>query len=208
MSRTTSLRIADLVDVLPAETVVRLDGTSGRLRELELTGDVVRSLGAVLERAQGETGAGFLVVGHFGSGKSHFLAALGELLAEPSLAPGLAGWDSRLRALAASARPSLVVPVPLVEYRADASLEDVVWRRAWQALGKPGPAITTDRVESSSAQSNSGRPAVLSCTGRSASSPSQDRSNDLPGLPRPGWATAFPPVLRRCFDFGMRQPDH
>src|SRR5215470_3805253 len=102
-SRSSRGRIADLVVVTAAETVVRLDGTSGRLSELVLTGDVVRSLGAVLERAQGETGAGFLVVGHFGSGKSHFLAALGELLAEPSLAPGLAGWDSRLRALAASA---------------------------------------------------------------------------------------------------------
>ena len=140
--------IADLVDVNPAETVVRLDGSSGRLRELVLTGDVVRSLGAVLERARGETGAGFLVVGHFGSGKSHFLAAVGELLAEPSLARGLAAWDGRLSQLAASARPSLPVPVPLVEYRADASLEDVVWRRAWQALQTPAPAIGTDHVES------------------------------------------------------------
>ena len=27
----------------------------------------------------------------------------------------------------------------------------------------------------------------------------------LPGLPLPGWATAFPHGFRRCFDFGMAQ---
>src|SRR5262252_3000533 len=148
VSRRASRRIADLVAVTAAETVVRLDGGSGRLDQLVMTGDVVRSLGAVLEAAHGQTGAAFLVVGHFGSGKSHFLAALGELLVEPSRARELAAWDSRLRELAQSARPSLAIPVPLVEYRADASLEDVVWGRAWQALEKPAPAVTSDHVES------------------------------------------------------------
>ena len=147
-ARSSRRRIADLVAVTAAETVVRLDGGSGRLDELVMTGDVVRSLGAVLEAAHGQTGAAFLVVGHFGSGKSHFLAALGELLVQPSRARELAAWDSRLREMAASARPSLAIRVPLVEYRADASLEDVVWRRAWQALHAPPPAITSNRVES------------------------------------------------------------
>ena len=124
-------RIADLADVTAAETVVRLDGPADRLAELVLTGDVSRSLSAVLEAARGPTGAGFMVVGHFGSGKSHFLAAVGELLAAPERAPALAWWDGAKRAIAAAARPSLVVPVPLVEYRADAALEDVVWRRDW-----------------------------------------------------------------------------
>jgi hypothetical protein len=139
-------RIADLVDVTAAETVVRLDGTPGRLDELVLTGDVTQSLTAVLEAARGPGGAGFLLVGHFGSGKSHFLAALGELLADPARAR-CRGWDDRARELARSARPSLPVAVPLVEYRAEANLEDVTWRRAWAALDRePAPSLGSDRA--------------------------------------------------------------
>ncbi|HKF79038.1 MAG TPA: DUF6079 family protein, partial [Candidatus Dormibacteraeota bacterium] len=147
MPTVAARRIADLVEVTAAETVVRLDGTGGRLHDLVLTGDVVRSLGAVLESAQGPTGAGFLVVGHFGSGKSHFLAALGELLTDPAGARGLAGWDPGVRDLAASSRPSLAVPVPLVEYRAEASLEEVVWQRGWRVLQTAPPPLTSDRSE-------------------------------------------------------------
>jgi hypothetical protein len=138
-------RIADLVEVTAAETVVRLDGAPGRLDELVLTGDVTQSLMAVLEAAQGPTGAGFLLVGHFGSGKSHFLAALAELLADPPAAR-CRGWDDRARELARSARPSLPVAVPLVEYRAEANLEDVTWRRAWSALDREPPPLGSDRT--------------------------------------------------------------
>ena len=139
-------RIADLVEVTAADTVVRLDGARGRLSELVLTGDVTRSLAAVLEAARGPRGAGFLLVGHFGSGKSHFLAALGELLAEPALARSLSRWTGRDLEAAVTARRSLPVPVPLVEYRAEANLEDVTWRRAWHALGREAPPLGTDRA--------------------------------------------------------------
>jgi Family of unknown function (DUF6079) len=139
-------RIADLVDVTAADTVVRLDGAPGRLDELVLTGDVTRSLTAVLEAAQGPRGAGFLLVGHFGSGKSHFLAALAELLADPSRARELRRWDGRTRELAMGARPSLTVGVPLVEYRSEANLEEVAWARAWRGLDREAPALGTDRT--------------------------------------------------------------
>jgi hypothetical protein len=128
--------IADLVVVAAVETVVRLDGRGGRLGELVLTGDVTHTMGALLRQATGPAGAGFFVVGHFGSGKSHFLAAVGELLADPA-ATRLTGWDRSLRALATACQPHLVVPVPLVEYRSDAVLEDVVARRAWAMLDRP-----------------------------------------------------------------------
>src|ERR1700730_2732445 len=105
-------RLGDLVEVADVDTVVRLDGTGDRLGELVLTGDVVDSLGAVLEVANTAVGAGFFVVGPFGSGKSPFLAAVGELLAGPSVAAGATAWDSGLRGLAAGARRSLIVAVP------------------------------------------------------------------------------------------------
>src|SRR5260370_29120573 len=138
-------RIADLVEVTAADTVVRLDGSPGRLGELVLTGDVTRSLAAVLEVARGPSGGGFLLVGHFGSGKSHFLAALGELLADPALARSLRRWEGRELEAALTARRSLPVRVPLVEYRSEANLEDVTWRRAWQALTREAPPLGSDR---------------------------------------------------------------
>lgn len=142
--------LSDLVEVAAVDTVVRLDGPTGRLGELVLTGDVVQSLTSVLEvaaTASEEGGAGFFVVGPFGSGKSHFLAAVGELLARPSAAEGLVGWGEGLRKLAGAARPSAVVAVPLVEYRARAALEDVAAERAWRSIGQaPPPDAGADRL--------------------------------------------------------------
>ena len=136
----TGPTLADLIEVADVDTVVRLDGTGGRLAELVLTGDVIASLTAVLHAATGDTGAGFFVVGPFGSGKSHFLAALGEVLSGPPARAAVPGWDRRLRDLADGARPSLAVAVPLVEYRASAALEDVLVERARRALGHSPPA--------------------------------------------------------------------
>ncbi len=153
-------RLGDVVEVVESETVVRLDGTTGRLAQLVLTGDVVGSLSSVV-RAAGDgpqsaadeavgTGAAFFVVGPFGSGKSHFLAAVGELLANPQGAvrtiATAAGWPDELRRDTSGARPSLAVPVPLVEYRARARLEDVVEERAWRTLGQEPPGPSDDRA--------------------------------------------------------------
>jgi hypothetical protein len=138
--------LGDLVEVAQVDTVVRLDGPGGRLAELVLTGDVVESLSKVLAAAGGETGAGFFVVGPFGSGKSHFLSAVGELLADPAAAAHLAGWDRDLRRMAEAAQVSIQVSVPLVEYRAKAGLEDVVAERAWRALGVRPSDAGTDRL--------------------------------------------------------------
>lgn len=139
--------IGDLVELAEVDTVVRLDGPGRRLGELVLTGDVVDSLSAVLAEASGAAGAGFFVVGPFGSGKSHFLAALGELFADPSAAESLPGWDASLRHRAAGARASLAVGVPLVEYRAEARLEDVVAIRVGRALHQAPTAAGADRAQ-------------------------------------------------------------
>ncbi len=143
-------RLGDVVEVVDTETVVRLDGTAGRLAQLVLTGDVSGSLSSVLQAASAASGAAFFVVGPFGSGKSHFLAAVGEILADPQGAAqktaGAAGWSEELRLDASSARRSLAVAVPLVEYRARARLEDVVEERAWRALGQSPPGPSDDRA--------------------------------------------------------------
>ncbi len=138
--------IGELLKVTEVETVVRLDGPGGRMAELVLTGDVASALEDVLAAASGPSGAGFFVVGPFGSGKSHFLSAVGELMTGTAEAPS--SWVATLRGAAAAARRSLPVRVPLVDYRAEAALEDVVRTRAWRALGLKEPAGGADRFES------------------------------------------------------------
>ncbi|MGH9185349.1 MAG: DUF6079 family protein, partial [Acidimicrobiales bacterium] len=135
--------IADLVEVADVETVVRLDGGTGRLRDLVLTGDVVHALEAVLASST-DRGGGFFLVGHFGSGKSHFLAALAELVGSHDQAE-LDSWPHGLREAAKGAGRLLSVPVPLVEHRSGAPLEDLVLGRAWRALEQEAPPAGTDR---------------------------------------------------------------
>jgi hypothetical protein len=142
--------IDQLVEVASVETVVRLDGRPGRLSELVLTADVSGALSAVLEARAQQAGAAFFLVGHFGSGKSHFLAAMAELaeLAGKDAdadAVATAGWGQALRDAARRARPAVAVAVPLVEHRATAQLEDLVLGAAWAALGRPAPPAGTDR---------------------------------------------------------------
>jgi hypothetical protein len=135
--------IDQLVEVAAVETVVRLDGRPGRLSELVLTADVTGALSAVLEARAHEAGAAFFLVGHFGSGKSHLLAALAELATLAGDATS--AWGPALRDAAGRARPAVAVAVPLVEHRATAQLEDLVLGAAWAALGRPSPPTSTDR---------------------------------------------------------------
>ncbi len=138
-----ALTIADLVEVADVETVVRLDGRPGWLRELVLTADVVQALEAVLGAR--EDGGGYFLVGHFGSGKSHLLAALAELAGAADSAP-LGTWPPGLRYSATAVMDRVLgVAVPLVEHRAGAPLEDLVLGRAWRALDRDSPPAGTDR---------------------------------------------------------------
>ena len=56
-----------------------------------LTADVTNALSAVLEAQAREAGAAFFLVGHFGSGKSHLLAAIAELAEAPVARMATAG---------------------------------------------------------------------------------------------------------------------
>lgn len=136
--------VGDLVSVAEVDTVVRLD-SEGLLGELVPTGDVENALAQIIQAASGATGRALFVVGPFGSGKSHLLAAAGELLSAPEKAP--ARWPSALSSSAAQVRRSLAVKVPLVEYRAEVALEDVVRERSRRALGLDLATGGADRSE-------------------------------------------------------------
>ena len=138
--------IADLVEVAAVETVARLDGRPGWLRELVVTGDVAQCLEAVLERVQWRRvpTRGPLRVrqvalprrgrraGRRGGARHHDLSA----------------WPAALRDSVSAFPRSLAVAVPLVEHRAGAALEDLVLLRAWQLVGEPAPPRGTNRAES------------------------------------------------------------
>lgn len=113
------------------EQYLVVDG--GNLAAVEV---LFRSLGA----AEGK-GAGFLLHGPHGAGKSHFLTLLGLLLeypqawaafsrTHPEYEPIAEAWQARGR--------MLVVPVPLDEHRGSRELlEDIVFDRTEEELRRP-----------------------------------------------------------------------
>ena len=188
--------IGDLVTVAEVDTVVRLDGPGGLLADLVLTGDVASAVEDVLAASRGPSGAGFFVVGPFGSGKSHFLSAMGELLTGAGQVPS--SWAAALREAASAARRSLPVRVPLVDYRAEAALEDVVYTPAWRALGREdtGRGCGQARVLGRRAGRGHGQrlPGPRAPAGRG--------ERVAPGRARPGvdGGSALPPVPRRMVE--------
>jgi hypothetical protein len=113
-----SSRIKDYVHARRHPTVVRLqdledDAAAGWLTEsFLLTREVRNHLRAITRLLRRNTGSGVFIVGHYGSGKSHFLAYLALQL--------------RGRALGAAAPDA--VTVSLVNFSATNRLEDIVSR--------------------------------------------------------------------------------
>ena len=79
-----ALRIGDLIDVPPVRTVIRLE--EGRTRSLAIaesfvfTEEVSAHYSVLADALVKDHGRGFFLQGDFGSGKSHFLAALSTWL--------------------------------------------------------------------------------------------------------------------------------
>ncbi|MGH8476875.1 MAG: DUF6079 family protein, partial [Methylococcales bacterium] len=109
--------IRDRVEVRPHPTVVRLDDLeSGNAawvtQSFVVTPDLENHLRALRESFGREHGTGVFLVGHYGSGKSHFLAFLVE----------------GLRCGRFVSRPLSVAFLSLVNHRSDQRLEDIVSR--------------------------------------------------------------------------------
>ena len=72
--------IGDLVEVPPVQTVIRIE--EGRTKSSEIansfvfTGEVASHFTVIFESLLTDRGQGYFLQGDFGSGKSHFLAAL------------------------------------------------------------------------------------------------------------------------------------
>jgi hypothetical protein len=141
-----NLLVRDLIDVPPVETVIRLD--EGLSRSLAITStfvctsDVIDHFSVLASSFMRDTGKGAFLEGDFGSGKSHFLAALCAWLEDR---PGAELLTRSLPALAeykATNRRILAVDISLVKYRAATPLERIITSSIETALARRGFAVT------------------------------------------------------------------
>ncbi len=134
------MKIREHVDVVPQPTVVRLEHLQSEnaqwvTESFYLTEETGKHLEALRVLLAQDNGSGAFLIGHYGSGKSHFLAYL----------------TRQIRAKAFAARNPAVVPISLLNYRAERSLESVVEqelqsppgedrRKAWAKIARRYPA--------------------------------------------------------------------
>ena len=137
-----SLRIGELIEVPPVRTVIRLE--EGRTRSLAIaesfvfTEEVSAHFSVLADALVKDHGRGFFLQGDFGSGKSHFLAALSTWLSDRPGAEVLTKHHSGLSRTVASGRSILPVELSLLNYRATTPLERIVVECIESALRSHG----------------------------------------------------------------------
>jgi hypothetical protein len=140
-----NLKIGDLIDVPPVETVIRLDEALSRSQAITstfvCTSDVGNHLDVLAASFSRETGNGIFLEGDFGSGKSHFLAVVAAWLDDRPGADALSSRVSSLAAYKASARRLLPVEISLVRYRAATPLERIITSAIESALARHGAVV-------------------------------------------------------------------
>jgi hypothetical protein len=133
-----TLRIGDLIEVPPVRTVIRLE--EGRTRSLAIaesfvfTEEVGAHFSVLADALVKDHGRGFFLQGDFGSGKSHFLAALSTWLSDRPGAEVLSEHHNGLGRARASGRSILPVEISLLNYRATTPLERIVVETIENAL--------------------------------------------------------------------------
>ncbi|MBN2035594.1 MAG: hypothetical protein JW768_02510 [Chitinispirillaceae bacterium] len=140
-----NLRIGDLIEAPPVQTVIRLEEGASRSKTItgtfvateEVTGHLTILAGA-LKRGEGR---GFFLEGDFGSGKSHFLAALSAWAARREGAETLEQAVPALAGCFEKNRPLLPVDISLVRFRAATPLERIVTNAVEAALAAKGQAV-------------------------------------------------------------------
>jgi hypothetical protein len=120
------LNIRDHVEVSSRPTVVRLDDLQGDSAQwisdsYFVTSETARHLEALRTLFSTDSGCGVFLIGHYGSGKSHFLAYLTQQLRNKSLS----GHDLH------------VLPISLLNYKAEQPLDSIIERelnipREWE----------------------------------------------------------------------------
>jgi hypothetical protein len=139
-----NLRIGDLIEAPPVQTVIKLDdGTSdpGAITSTFVcTEDVTTHLSIFAGALKRDVGKGFFLEGDFGSGKSHFLAALSAWTADREGAGKLSDAIPYLAECKTLGKKFLAVDISLVKYRSATPLERIVVAAVESALAAKGHA--------------------------------------------------------------------
>jgi len=126
----TSLKIGDLIEVPPVRTVIRLEEGRSSAGEIAasfvFTPEAAAHFSVLAEALLSGRGQGYFLQGDFGSGKSHFLAALYAWLAGGEARDPLDQRHAGLKRLDESGKRFLPVDISLVNFRAATALEPIV----------------------------------------------------------------------------------
>lgn len=130
--------IGDLIEIPPVQTVVRLENSKEAVKSAAgtfvFTSEVDKQI-QVLANALGRLyGQGYFLQGDFGSGKSHFLAALGAFLSGYDKNGILEAQHEGLRRLHESGKRFLPVTISLVNFRGATPLEKIITESMEEAL--------------------------------------------------------------------------
>ncbi len=132
------MKVRDLVELPVIKTVVHLrDAQQEAERErlvdnFILTDEVRTGLRVILQQVIRNEGGGYFLKGHYGSGKSHFLAYLGLILSLPEFLDTFLDRYRKLHSSQAMALQGLksrriaVVSLSLVDHRSTSYLEDIL----------------------------------------------------------------------------------
>jgi hypothetical protein len=146
-----TLRIGDLIDVPPIRTVIRLAEGEEQPGQIALsfvfTSEVFAHFSVLSEALGSGKGQGYFLQGDFGSGKSHFLAALRAWVAGSAGTEVLAQRHAGLARLAETGKRFLPVAISLVDHRGSTDLETIVVDAVARGLGTdPGAWRSDDRL--------------------------------------------------------------
>ena len=141
----TPRRIGDLIEVPPVRTVIRLE--EGRTSPAEIAGsfvftsEVKAHLTVISESLTSGRGQGYFLQGDFGSGKSHFLAALYAWLSGRAGAERLSAAHEALKRAEESTGRTLPAALSLIDYRSDTPLESILLESIERALAEAGREV-------------------------------------------------------------------
>jgi len=134
-----ALRIGDLIEVPPVRTVIRLEegrtGAGEIAASFVFTPEVASHVAVIADALMAGRGQGYFLQGDFGSGKSHFLAALYAWLAGGDASGILSEHHGGLARLRERGGRLLPVDVSLVNYRASTALEQIIVEAVEERLG-------------------------------------------------------------------------
>ncbi|MFW5785109.1 MAG: DUF6079 family protein [Chitinispirillaceae bacterium] len=135
-------RIGDLIEVPAVQTVVRLESgkeSSGEIvGSFVFTSDVDSHIHVFTRSLLKGTGQGYFLQGDFGSGKSHFLAALSAWLGGDVQSDLFTERHEGLRKIRENGKNFLPVPVSLVNYRGNTPLETILVEACEKELNRRG----------------------------------------------------------------------